>query len=435
MQRKGQRPRKAPSRLARGARHGNLPSRPEPSYRPPVPPGAPRIRILFLAANPVTMDALKLTQEVRQIEEQLRASKYRDALEFISRWAVRPDDLQRALLEVEPHIVHFSGHGDENEGIYLESPEGISAMVDQASLVELLGILKDNIRLVVLNACRTRSLAEAIATHIDCAIGMRTDVGDEAAVEFSAAFYRAIGAGRSVKVAFDLGCSVLKLKKIHEDRTPELYRRSGVDPGQVTLVRSLGPGADERFTPPGRISASIPPATPSDSGPIRLPAPSDSGPIQSRAPAPSDPAQAIEPRRSSNPSDPTRGVYRAPWRRFSLVGRRSVALTVIACAAVAALFRIRARRPPAIESFPPAASGVVLQCPPFAPQQADDPGIRESASLSSPRQSRPSTPQPKPSTTNPCNYDWEGRCMPKSPPKPNTTSPCNYDWEGRCRHE
>jgi hypothetical protein len=202
-----------------------------------VPPGSPTIRILFLAANPVTTDALKLTQEVRQIEEQLRASKYRDSLEFISRWAVRPDDLQRALLDVEPHIVHFSGHGSEDEGIYLESPEGISAVVDQASLVELLGILKDNIRLVVLNACHTRPLAEAIATHIDCAIGMRTDVGDQAAIEFSAAFYRAIGSGRSVKVAFDLGRSALKLKKIPEDPTPELYRRSGVDPGEVTFLR------------------------------------------------------------------------------------------------------------------------------------------------------------------------------------------------------
>ena len=202
-----------------------------------MPPGFPPIRILFLAANPVTTDALKLTQEVRQIEEQLRASKYRDTIEFTSRWAVRPEDLQRALLDVEPHIVHFSGHGSEDEGIYLESPEGISAVVDQEALVELLGILKDNIRLVVLNACHTRSLAEAIAIHIDCAIGMRTDVGDQAAIEFSAAFYRAIGSGRSVKVAFDLGRSALKLKKIPEDRTPELYRRSGVDPGEVTFLR------------------------------------------------------------------------------------------------------------------------------------------------------------------------------------------------------
>jgi hypothetical protein len=202
-----------------------------------VPPGAPRIRILFLAANPVTTNALKLTQELRQIEEQLSAVRHRDTVEFIPRLAVRTDDLQRALQEVEPHIVHFSGHGDEGEGICLESPEGISDRVDQASLVELLGILKNNIRLVVLNACRTWSLAEAIATNIDCAIGMRTDVGDAAAIEFSVAFYRAIGNGYSVKVAFELGRNALKLKKIPEDRTPELYRRSGVDPGEVTLVR------------------------------------------------------------------------------------------------------------------------------------------------------------------------------------------------------
>lgn len=66
---------------------------------------------------------------------------------------------------------------------------------------------------------------------------MRTDIADDAAIEFSASFYQAIGFGRSVKVAFDLGRSALKLKKIPDDKNPELYRRSGVDPGEVTLLR------------------------------------------------------------------------------------------------------------------------------------------------------------------------------------------------------
>jgi CHAT domain-containing protein len=195
------------------------------------------IKVLFFAANPITMSALRLAQEVRQIEEKIRASKYRDSIQFISKWAVRPDDLQQALLEVEPHIVHFSGHGSEQEGIYLESAEGISAPVDQGSVVDLLSILKDNIRLVVLNACQTRQLAEAITAHIDCAIGMRTDIADDAAIEFSASFYRAIGFGRSIKVAFDLGRNALRLQEIPEDKNPELYKRSGVDPGEITLLR------------------------------------------------------------------------------------------------------------------------------------------------------------------------------------------------------
>src|SRR6185436_6224277 len=111
-------------------------------------------------------------------------------------------------------IVHCRGHGSDKEGLYLESPEGISAPVDKEVLVELLGILKGGIHLVVLNACQTQTVAEAITSNIDCAIGTRMDLGDEAAIEFSAAFYRAIGSGQSIKVAFDLGRNALRMKQI-----------------------------------------------------------------------------------------------------------------------------------------------------------------------------------------------------------------------------
>ncbi len=38
--------------------------------------------------------------------------------------AVRPRDLQRAMLEVEPQIVHFSGHGAGDEGLVFEDEIG-----------------------------------------------------------------------------------------------------------------------------------------------------------------------------------------------------------------------------------------------------------------------------------------------------------------------
>jgi hypothetical protein len=49
-----------------------------------------KVKVLFLAANPAGMRRLALDEEVRAIEAKIRASKYRDALELISRWAVRP---------------------------------------------------------------------------------------------------------------------------------------------------------------------------------------------------------------------------------------------------------------------------------------------------------------------------------------------------------
>jgi hypothetical protein len=73
-----------------------------------------KIRVLFLAASP-GVAPLSLDEEHRQIMDKIRAADYRDSIEVVSRWAVRRDDLQQALLETKPHVLHFSGHGTESD--------------------------------------------------------------------------------------------------------------------------------------------------------------------------------------------------------------------------------------------------------------------------------------------------------------------------------
>ena len=64
-------------------------------------------------------------------------------------------------------------------------------------------------------------------------------IGDDAAITFAAAFYQAIGFGRSIKVAFEAGKAALLLDGIPEENTPVLLVRAGVDPDQVILVQPL----------------------------------------------------------------------------------------------------------------------------------------------------------------------------------------------------
>jgi len=94
----------------------------------------------------------------------------------------------------------------------------------------------DNIRLVIFNACFSREQAEAVTQYIDAAIGMNTDIGDEAARVFSAQFYSALGFGRSVQNAFEQAKASLLLENIPEEDTPELFTRENVDPNELILV-------------------------------------------------------------------------------------------------------------------------------------------------------------------------------------------------------
>jgi len=205
-----------------------------------------KVKVLFLAANPGGTQPLKLDAEIRQITAKVRAAEYRDSLELVSRWAVRPDDLLQALLEVKPHVVHFSGHGSSAAELILLDDRGNPKPVSQEALVHLFRTLKDNVRVVVLNACYSRPQAEALAETIDCTVGMNRPIGDEAAIVFAASFYRALGFGRSVREAFELGRAALLLEGIPEDQTPELVTRPGVDATGLRLIAppaAAGPGA------------------------------------------------------------------------------------------------------------------------------------------------------------------------------------------------
>jgi CHAT domain-containing protein len=218
--------------------HGgvSLGKAPLPSAEPPpdVKPAKTQTRVLFLGANPQGAPALRLDQELREIDLALRQAEFRDRFDLRQQLAVRSVDLQAALLRHRPEIVHFSGHG-EVDGIFLEDETGQIRKVEGSVLARILGVFKKQIRCVVLNACSSQEQAEAIAKDIDCVIGMSIEIGDQAAARFAASFYQALAFGSSVRTAFDLGCAQIDLEGLDEGSTPQLiaYRK---DPEEVFFV-------------------------------------------------------------------------------------------------------------------------------------------------------------------------------------------------------
>ncbi len=192
-------------------------------------------KILFLAANPTNETRLAIDKECREIEQKIRASEHRENFELLIKLAVEPGDLLQYLQQHTPHIVHFSGHGSKSQELIFEDPQGGAQAVSKEALTQLFKTLKDNIRVVILNACFSQSQAEAITENIDCAIGMNDAIGDRAAIKFAAAFYQAIGFGRSIQDAFYLGKTALLLEGIPEEDTPTLVTRKEVNPAAIFL--------------------------------------------------------------------------------------------------------------------------------------------------------------------------------------------------------
>ena len=108
-------------------------------------------KTLILTAHPKHTDKLRLDEEVREIQEGLHRSRSRDQFEIIARLVVRPNDLRRTLLDYEPQIVHFSGHGANTEGLVLENNAGLAKRVSTSALVKLYQFFQDKVECILLN--------------------------------------------------------------------------------------------------------------------------------------------------------------------------------------------------------------------------------------------------------------------------------------------
>jgi len=195
-----------------------------------------KIKILFLASNPTDISRIRIDEELREVDERISLGSHRDRFELIPHFAVRPRDLNRGLLKHQPHILHFSGHGSTSAGIVLEDNTGKTKVVAAADIAELLSIIKDNLRVVVLNSCYSALQAGGITETIDCVIGMNDKVGDSSAIIFSASFYESLAFGRSIDEAFRLGVVQLKTEGASGATTPTLLTRQGVDLRNVYLT-------------------------------------------------------------------------------------------------------------------------------------------------------------------------------------------------------
>ena len=185
--------------------------------------------ILMLSANPKNSDSLRLAEEIREIKEGLRRSKNRARFKIVTYEAVRYRDIQRALLDIEPNILHFSGHGAAEKGLVFEDETGNSFLVNADALTNLFKLFSDKLDYVLLNACFSQVQARAIVKHIPYVIGMKEAIGDRAAIEFAVGFYDALGAGRDVNFAYKLACSAIAVAGIPEHLTPQLLTKESFE--------------------------------------------------------------------------------------------------------------------------------------------------------------------------------------------------------------
>ncbi len=166
-------------------------------------------QILILSANSKSRKRLRSDEEIRAIKEAIRLSNHKQRFGLNISLAVQFQDIRRALLHSKPHIVHFIVHGTPG-GVLTVDDLGFAEVTHLEALASLFKLHNKWVECVVFGACSSEKLAETISEHIPYVIGMREEVEDRAALEFSVAFYEALGAGRSIEDAFKAGCQAIE---------------------------------------------------------------------------------------------------------------------------------------------------------------------------------------------------------------------------------
>jgi hypothetical protein len=211
--------------------------------------GQPPTRtILILSANPRGTDPLRLDEEVREIKAGIQRSRHRSHFSIEYQLAARPRDVQRAMLDCKPQIVHFCGHGEGDQGLVLEDDTGKVKKVSASALAALFELFSAQVECVLLNACYSEVQAKAIAQHIDFVVGMNQAIGDRAAVEFATSFYDALGAGESIEFAFRLGRNAVQLAGTADEEIPVLIAKSNGSEPAASLPKSEVEPPAERCT-------------------------------------------------------------------------------------------------------------------------------------------------------------------------------------------
>ena len=162
------------------------------------------VSVLVLNATPDDMGRIRVDKEAALLEEQLEmVLKPKRYLRIIKRFAVRIDQIQKELLNHEPKILHFSGHGDTGV-LFFEDRNGNTVELDGEVLADILAAY-GNLECVVLHACFTEEIAQACAKHVSVVVGSSSSINDTTAPKFTYAFYQALAHGRPYRNAFEMG--------------------------------------------------------------------------------------------------------------------------------------------------------------------------------------------------------------------------------------
>ena len=201
------------------------------------PPRVEKLRVLLLGAS--GEGDLRVGREQKRIRAAVESALHRDLIDFDVRPAATAADLLDGITRFRPHVVHFSGHGDDDLVVFEEDTDepNEGAIVSARTFARALSATDDPPLLVVLNACNSaHQIGGLVEDVVPFAIGMADEIEDVDAINYAAQFYASVANGQSIASAHAAGQVWLELAGPAGAELPTLACAADVDPATTVLV-------------------------------------------------------------------------------------------------------------------------------------------------------------------------------------------------------
>ena len=141
-------------------------------------PKPEKLRVLMLGAS--AEGDLRVGREQKRIRAAVESALHRDQIELDVRPAATTADLLDGITKFRPHVVHFSGHSNDDLIVFEdeadEPHEGV--IVTAQAFARAIGATDDPPLLVLLNSCRSAAqIDDLVAQVVPFAIGMADSIG------------------------------------------------------------------------------------------------------------------------------------------------------------------------------------------------------------------------------------------------------------------
>ncbi|WP_328863291.1 hypothetical protein [Streptomyces sp. NBC_00306] len=200
-------------------------------------PKPEKLRVLILGAS--SEGDLRVGREQSRIRAVVERALHRDLVELDVRPAATAADLLDGITRFRPHVVHFSGHSDEDLIVFekdIDQPhEGV--IVTAKAFARAIAATDEPPLLVLLNSCHSAAQIDDLIGVVDFAIGMSDEIGDTDAIYYAAQFYAAVANGQSIGSAHASGQAAVELAGLPDHDLPTLAHAADVDPRATFLVK------------------------------------------------------------------------------------------------------------------------------------------------------------------------------------------------------